>query len=167
MPIEKPVHFYSDGLRLAGVLFLPDGPGPHPGIVLCNGFTCIKEIILPDYASRFAHAGFAALTFDYRGFGESEGPRWRLIPREQVADIRNAITFLQCQPEAGSARIGVWGTSFGGAHAPHVAGIDERVRCAVGQVGFGDGERLLRVAVRMRNWPRCAICWSRTAGSGF
>ena len=77
MPTQKKVHFYSDGLKLAAVLFLPDGPGPHPGIVLCHGFTCIKELILPDYARRFAAAGFAALTFDYRGFGESEGPRWR------------------------------------------------------------------------------------------
>ena len=144
MPSEKKVQFYSDGLRLAGVLFLPEDPGPHPGVVLCHGFTGIKEFILPEYACRFAAAGYAALTFDYRGFGESEGPRWRLIPWEQVTDIRNAITFLQCQPEVDPQRIGLWGTSYGGAHTPYVAGIDSRVRCAVGQVGFGDGERLFR-----------------------
>ena len=142
MPTEKKAHFYSDGIKLASVLFLPGAPGPHPGIVLCHGFTGIKELILPDYARRFAEAGFAALTFDYRGFGESEGPRGRLIAWEQVADIRNAITFLQAQPEIDAERIGVWGTSYGGAHAPTVAAVDVRVRCAVGQVGFGDGERL-------------------------
>lgn len=144
MPSERKVSFYSDGLRLSGVLYLPDGPGPHPGVVLCHGFTGIKELILPDYARRFAGAGYAALAFDYRGFGESEGPRGRLIPWEQVRDIRNAITFLQCQPQVDPGRIGVWGTSYGGAHAPCVAGVDSRVRCAVGQVGFGDGERLFQ-----------------------
>ncbi|MBI2912332.1 MAG: alpha/beta hydrolase [Chloroflexi bacterium] len=144
MSTEKSVHFYSDGLKLAGVLFLPATPGPHAGVVLCHGFTGVKELILPDYARRFVDAGFAALTFDYRGFGESEGPRWRLIPGEQVIDIRNAITFLQCQPEVDAQKIGLWGTSYGGAHVPYVAGIDERVKCAVGQVGFGDGGRLFR-----------------------
>jgi hypothetical protein len=144
MPTEKTVAFYSDGLRLAGVLSLPDGPDPHPGVVLCHGFTGIKELILPYYAGRFAEAGFAALAFDYRGFGESEGPRGRLIPLEQVNDIRNAITFMEAQPEVDANRIGLWGTSFGGAHVPYVAGIDERVKAAVAQVGFGDGERLFR-----------------------
>src|SRR3972149_11343255 len=82
MPTQKKVHFYSDGLPLAGVLFLPDAPGPHPGIILCHGFTGVKELILPDYANRFADAGYAALAFDYRGFGESEGPRGRRLPWE-------------------------------------------------------------------------------------
>ena len=71
MPPEKAIQFYSEGLRLSGVLFLPEAPAPHPGIVLCHGFTAIKELILPDYARRYAAAGYAALTFDYRGFGES------------------------------------------------------------------------------------------------
>ena len=144
MPTEKTISFYSDGIRLGGVLTLPAGPGPHPAVVLCHGFTGIKELILPYYARRFVEAGFATLAFDYRGFGESDGPRGRLIPLEQVNDIRNAITFLEAQPEVDAGRIGLWGTSFGGAHVPYVAGIDERVKVAVAQVGFGDGERLFR-----------------------
>jgi predicted acyl esterase len=98
---------------------------------------------LPDYAKVFAAAGFVALTFDYRGFGGSQGTKWRLIPLEQIDDIRNAITFLQGTQGVDPERIGVWGTSFGGGHAPYVAGIDSRVKAAVGQVGFGDGERLV------------------------
>lgn len=144
MASEKTVAFYSEGLRLSGVLTLPDGPGPHAGVILCHGFTGIKELILPYYADRFGGAGFATLAFDYRGFGESEGPRGRLIPLEQVNDIRNAITFMEAQPEIDSARIGLWGTSFGGAHVPYTTGIDDRVKAAVAQVGFGDGERLFR-----------------------
>ena len=140
------VHFYSEGNRLEGEMLVPSGLAPgtrRPGIVLCHGFTGIREIILPEYARVFTEAGYVSLFFDYRGFGGSEGPKWRLIPLEQIDDIRNAITFLQAQPEVDAQRVGVWGTSFGGGHAPYVAGVDGRVKVAVGQVGFGDGERLV------------------------
>ena len=84
-----------------------------------------------------------ALIFDYRGFGDSEGSKWRLLPLEQVDDIRNALTWLATQPEVDPHRLGLWGTSFGGAHVPYVAGIDTRVKAAVAQVGFDTGERFL------------------------
>lgn len=143
---KRVVHFYSEGSRLEGDLFLPSDLSPgekRPGIVVCHGFTGIREVILPEYARVFTEAGYVSLTLDYRGFGGSEGPKWRLIPLEQIEDIRNAITFLQAQAEVDPERIGVWGTSFGGAHAPYVAGVDARVKVAVGQVGFGDGERFV------------------------
>lgn len=143
---KQVVHFYSEGSRLEGDLFLPSDlqrGEKRPGIVLCHGFTGLRELILPEYAKVFTDAGYASLTFDYRGFGGSEGQKWRLIPLEQIDDIRNAITFLQAQDTVDAERIGVWGTSFGGGHAPYVAGVDSRVKVAVGQVGFADGERFI------------------------
>ena len=143
---ERWISFFSEGSRLIGNLFLPAGMQPgeqRPGIVLCHGFTGVRQLMLPDYARRFAEAGFIALIFDYRGFGESEGPKWRLLPLEQVDDIRNALTWLATQPEVDTQRMGLWGTSFGGAHVPYVAGVDTRVKAAVAQVGFDTGERFL------------------------
>jgi fermentation-respiration switch protein FrsA (DUF1100 family) len=143
---ERWISFFSEGARLIGNLFLPVGLQPgaqRPGIVLCHGFTGVRQLTLPEYARRFAEAGFIALIFDYRGFGESEGPKWRLLPLEQVDDIRNALTWLAAQPEVDSQRLGLWGTSFGGAHVPYVAGVDTRVKAAVAQVGFDTGERFL------------------------
>jgi len=140
------VHFYSEGSRLEGDYFVPDGlqrGERRPGIVLCHGYSGIRNLILPDYAKLFVAAGYAVLSFDYRGFGGSEGPKWRIMALEQIDDIRNAITWLESQPEVDADRIGVWGTSNGGAHAPYVAGVDERVKAAVGQVGYGDGRRLI------------------------
>lgn len=140
------VHFYSEGSKLEGDYFLPAGLEPderRPGIVLCHGYSGIRNLILPDYAKLFAEAGYAVLSFDYRGFGGSEGPKWRIMALEQVDDIRNAITWLEAQPEVDPEKIGVWGTSNGGGHAPYVAAVDERVKAAVGQVGYGDGRRLL------------------------
>ncbi|MFT4564497.1 MAG: fermentation-respiration switch protein FrsA (DUF1100 family) [Gammaproteobacteria bacterium] len=146
MTQERWVTFYSEGSRMVGNLFLPDDirdAKPRPGIVLCHGFTGVRQLSLRDYAERFAAAGYIALIFDYRGFGDSEGAKWRLIPLEQVDDIRNAITWLGTQPQVDAEQIGLWGTSFGGAHAPYVAGVDERIKATVAQVGFDTGERFL------------------------
>ncbi len=135
------VHFYSEGARLAGILYLPEGAGGdenRAGIVLCHGFTGVKEFILPQYAEAFARAGFVALTFDYRGFGESDGQRGRLLWQEQAADIINAVTFLSTRSEVNPAQMGLWGTSYGGALAPYVLAVDDRVKACVGQLGFGD-----------------------------
>lgn len=142
----RPAHFYSCGAKCAAVLWMPDGAGaddPRPGIVMCHGFTGIKEWLLPPFAEAFRDAGFAVLTFDYRGFGESAGPRGRLVPQEQVEDIRNAITFLASEEAVDADRIGLWGTSFGCANAVQAAGVDPRPRCVVGQVGFGSVPRMM------------------------
>ena len=140
------VHFYSEGSKLEGDYFLPANLRPgerRPGIVLCHGYSAIRSLILPDYAKHFADAGFVVLSFDYRGFGGSEGPKWRIMALEQIDDIRNAITWLAAQAEVQTDRIGIWGTSNGGAHVVSAAAVDCRVKAAVGQVGYGDGQRLL------------------------
>ncbi len=80
MAEERWVTFFSEGARLVGNLFLPANLQPgerRPGIVLCHGFTGVRQLTLPDYARQFAQAGFIALIFDYRGFGESEGAKLR------------------------------------------------------------------------------------------
>jgi hypothetical protein len=144
---QEKVAFYSSGLRLSGIIYRPSGSGGEgslPGVVLCNGYTTVKELYLPPLATGMAEAGFVALTFDYRGFGESEGPPGRLIPLEQVEDARNAITFLGSQPHVDKGRIGVFGTSFGGGVAIAVAALDSRVRAVVSNMPVCNGERWLR-----------------------
>ena len=136
------VHFYSDGCRLAGRLNIPDGAHVQEkaaGIVLCHGFTGIKEMILPQYAEAFAEAGFVALSFDYRGFGESDGQRGRLLWHDQAADIRDAVTYMSTRDEVDPERLALWGTSYGGALAPYAFAMDDRVKACVGQLGFSDG----------------------------
>jgi len=141
----RTVHFFSEDAKMEGDLFITSDfkrGEPRPGVVLCHGFTGIRSLILGDYARVFAERGFVALTFDYRGWGGSEGSR-RLIPLEQIDDIRNAISYFETLPETDPERIGLWGTSFGGANAPYAAAVDSRIKAVVGQVGFGDGERFL------------------------
>jgi len=99
--------------------------------------------LLPAFAQKFAEHGIAALTFDYRGFGASEGERGRIVPSEQVADIRNALTFLQTRKQVAEERVGLWGTSFGGANAIVAAALDPRVKALVVQLTFAGGKRMV------------------------
>jgi fermentation-respiration switch protein FrsA (DUF1100 family) len=140
------VEYYSEGSCIKGVLYLPDDieeRGKVPAIILCHGFAGVKELLLPAYAEVFSANGFAALTFDYRGFGESEGEEGKLSPCLQISDIRNTITFVQSLAEVDAERIGLWGTSFGGANAVIAAALDKRVKCLAVQLTFEDGERVI------------------------
>lgn len=153
------VTFLSDGLELVGYLFRPAGAeggasdgARRPGIVLCTGFGATQGASLPARAEELARRGFAALTLDYRGFGESAGPRGRLIPLEQVADIRSAVSFLRAQAFVDPDRVGVYGSSFGGANACYAAAVDERIACVASVVGVGCGQRWLRGLRRAWEW---------------
>ncbi len=141
---KKVVEFNSEGSRVAADLYLPDDVTTNaPVILLCHGFAGVKELLLPAFAEHFAKAGYVAMTFDYRGFGASEGEPGRLVPALQVEDIKNAITFLSQCPEVDSDRIALWGTSFGGANAVVTAAEDDRIKAVSVQLTFADGERVI------------------------
>ncbi len=146
MPRREEVCFFSEGARIAAHLYLPDcdgAPASLPAVLLCHGFAGIKELLLPAHAQAFAQAGFAALTFDYRGFGASEGVPGRLVPIEQVADIRNALRFLRSRAEVDRYRMALWGTSFGGANAIVAAALEPELRAVVAQLTFASGRRVI------------------------
>lgn len=128
------------GATLAAWWYLPDGPGPHPAVVMAHGFGAVKEMFLDRFAECFAQAGLAVLVFDHRGFGASTGtPRQEADPVLQARDYRHAITWLCTRPEVDRTRIGIWGTSYSGGHVLQVAGVDRRVRCVVAQVPMVSG----------------------------
>jgi fermentation-respiration switch protein FrsA (DUF1100 family) len=149
---ERRVRFLSGGSNVSGVLYRPAKPERSAGIVLCQGYTGTKEMFLPILAQAFAEVGYASLIFDYRGWGASEGERCRLFPLEQVEDIRNALTFLGLQDGVDPNRLGLYGTSFGGANVVHVAATDLRVRCTVASLAIGNGRRWLRSLRRLWEW---------------
>lgn len=145
-PIQK-VSFFSAGHRLAGMLYTPADLAPdeqRPAVVLCVGYTYVKEMVMPELAKVLNRAGYSALLFDYRGFGESEGPRWRLMPHEQVNDIRAAVTFVADQPHVDPERLAVVGISLGGSNAITAGAIDQRIRAVAAIEPMGRGERWLR-----------------------
>src|SRR5215813_10001904 len=86
--------------------------------------------------------GYVTLRLDFRGCGESEGPRGRVICLEQVDDTRAALDFLKTQKQV--SQIGVFGHSFGAAVAVYAAGVDPRIAACVSSGGWGDGEKKFR-----------------------
>jgi pimeloyl-ACP methyl ester carboxylesterase len=154
LPLRK-VAFYSDGCRLDGLLYSPEGLAAgerRAGVVLCVGYTYLKSLVMPDIARALVGAGYVALVFDYRGFGDSEGPRWRLCPEEQVRDVRAALTFVAAEPQVDAGRLAVLGLSLGGSNAVAAAALDSRVGAAVAIEAMGDGERWLRGQRRYWEW---------------
>jgi dipeptidyl aminopeptidase/acylaminoacyl peptidase len=153
--MPTPIQFYSEGHRLVGDLYLPADLKPgqkRAGIVLCHGYTGVKDLYLPDNARILNEAGYVVLTFDYKGWGESEGTRNRLAPYSRVADVQAAITFLQLQTNVDPERIGIYGTSYGGATVTWVGAVDRRVKCVVSCVGVAHGARWMRSVRRPDEW---------------
>ena len=150
-----PITFFSEGLRLAGDLYKPDdlrAGERRAGIVLCHGYTGVKDLYLPDNARVLVEAGYVVLAFDYKGWGESEGPRTRLAPYSRVADVQAALTCLGAQAQVDENRLGIYGTSYGGATVVWTGAVDRRVRCIVSVVGIGHGERWMRSVRRPDEW---------------
>jgi fermentation-respiration switch protein FrsA (DUF1100 family) len=141
--LPESLFFKSNGSKVACHLYVSQKLKKAPGIVMCHGFAGVKELLLPNFAERFSSQGYSVLTFDYRGFGQSEGEAGRLIPALQIEDILNALLFMRSRPEVDPDRIGLWGTSFGGANAIYAAAQDRNVRCLSVQLTFGDGERVV------------------------
>ncbi|MFM0737045.1 alpha/beta fold hydrolase [Paraburkholderia xenovorans] len=121
----------------------PDTQDNVPAIILCHGFCGIQELLLPRFVEAFVAAGYAAVTFDYRGFGASGGERGRLVPSMQIEDIGTVVEFVKGTAGIDPARIGLWGTSLGGGHALAAAAIDPSIKAVVSQLGFADGEQVV------------------------
>jgi fermentation-respiration switch protein FrsA (DUF1100 family) len=149
------VEFDAEGVTLRGWLYTPDhAEGALPAVVMAHGFSAVKEMYLDRYAEVFSAAGLAALVFDNRSFGASEGnPRYEIDPWQQVRDYRHAITWLSRQPGINRERIGVWGSSYSGGHSLVLGAIDRRIKCVVSQVPLVSGSRNLARLVRADMMP--------------
>ncbi|HEX7930596.1 MAG TPA: alpha/beta fold hydrolase, partial [Sphingomicrobium sp.] len=145
--MQEKVTFESDGLKLSGVLHVPEGYAgrPLPAFIVCHGFVGSKDESHAEIQAQMLEAfGYVALRFDFRCCGESEGERAQVRCFDQVADAKNALTWLAKRPEVDPERIGITGHSFGAAVAVYTAGVDQRVACCLSSCGWGDGERKFR-----------------------
>ena len=163
---KRDVTIFSDGVRMAGDLYLPKGLASGnklPAIVICAGTAGVKSGTGGRIGPIFAQNGFVVLAFDYRGWGDSDSKlitlekqprpddksevevkaravRWQMDFADQAMDIRAAISFVAGEPNVDKDRIGIWGTSYGGGLVTWTAGNDPRVKCTVAQVpGMGGG----------------------------
>ncbi len=115
--------FISEGETVRGNFVVPPGEGPFPGICKFHGFPGSPDQT-SGIATRLAKAGFAVLTFDFRGFRQSEG-LFRISG--EMTDASNAVTHLMSSDFTVGEWVGVLGASFGGAISICSAARDSRI----------------------------------------
>jgi dienelactone hydrolase len=151
----KEITFRIDGTDVAADLYLPPDLEPaerRPGLVVGHGFGFIKEGLVPS-AEYFSKAGYVVLAIDYRSFGRSGGEvRGELFPQKMVEDFRGGITYLETRQEVQPDRIGLWGTSFGGALVIATAARDRRVKATVAQVPIVNGKEWMEWLRTPEQW---------------
>ncbi|MDJ0958113.1 MAG: alpha/beta hydrolase [Arenicellales bacterium] len=107
--MKKRVTFESAGQTLVGDLYLPDtfSEGDQlPGVVVTGAWTTVKEQMAGTYAAELADRGYAALAFDFRGWGQShDSIQFLEDPVRKTEDINAAVNYLANRPEVDSARI--------------------------------------------------------------
>lgn len=140
------LRFDSHGDTLVANLFRPvDGPsGPAPLVVVTGSWTTSKEQQADFYARRLAANGISALTFDFRGFGQSQGqPRDWENPTRKGEDINAAIGFASGLETVDPDRIGALGVCASAGYQAINAASDDRVR-ALGLIApwLHDSERV-------------------------
>ena len=139
---RSPVTFASGGVTLAGHLYRPPGvtAGERtPAVALCGPISSVKEQTLPHYAERLADAGYTALTFDPRSFGESDGePRFHYDPNRVIADYASAVSYLLARADVDTDRVAAVGVCMGGGYAVSLGARDKRLRAVVSVAGGYD-----------------------------
>jgi len=112
---------------LRGVLFVPAGKGPHPGILVVGG----SEGGMPARrAAWFASHGYAALALAYFRFDDLPGDLAN-IPLEYFGQ---AFVWMARRPEIAAARLAVSGTSRGGELALQLGSIYTGIKAVVAYV---------------------------------
>lgn len=150
-----PATFDSDGLALVGDLRLPEGPGPHPGIVLVGGSGPLSRdsmapgqlavgfpqpvAVFADLADGLRDAGYAVLTYDKRTCGPFNGcadngypqPADDLTVDVFASDALAAVAHLRSQPQVRPDEVAVAGHSQGASFVPGMLLDDPRLVAGV------------------------------------
>ncbi len=129
------IHFENKhaGIKLAGMLFLPEGMGPHPTAIIIHGSGTSRRnskwyLSVAKHLQRY---GIAVVLPDKRGSEKSEG-KWLGAGFEELAtDTLSAIDYVINQDTYASSTIGLLGMSQGGWIAPIVASQSDQISFVV------------------------------------
>ncbi len=121
---EVGISFENEGLRLFGMLHLPDAKPTYPCVVILHGYTGNRignHCLFVKAARNFCEHGIACLRFDFRGSGESQGDFADITLDGEISDATAAIQFLATYDEIDQARVGLLGLGLGGSIAACVS----------------------------------------------
>ena len=141
-----------DDTKIVYTLFLPDSASPAnpvPAVLLAHGMGAPRnsKVNTPVREHLLAH-GYAVLTWDARGLGESGGDVKFDNPDFEGRDVQKLIDVLAADPRVakekpGDPRVGMTGSSYGGAIQYVVAALDGRVDAIAPEVAFHSAEMAL------------------------
>lgn len=135
---KQQIDIRSDGLRLWGELYRPDG-SPSPALVICHGIPGAPPVPgdkgYPELAQRFCQEGFLTLLFNFRGAGESQG-NFDILG--WTRDLASAIDCLYTVKDMDRSRLSVMGSSGGAAVAIYVAAHDPRITSVIAAASPAD-----------------------------
>ena len=129
-PALNELNFQSDGKRLNGLMYVADGPGPHPTVLLLHGFPGNEKNL--DLAQALRADGFNVLFFHYRGAWGSEGT---FSFTHVIEDVGAATDFLRANAETYRTdpdKLILIGHSMGGFAALAAGAKDETIACTAG-----------------------------------
>lgn len=114
---------------------------------MAHGFGAHPSGPLGLVGQRLAEAGVAAMAFDFRHFGSSEGtPRQVLKVQPQLDDWAAAVAYARSREDVDAERIGLWGSSLTGGEVLAVAARDSSIAAVVAQAPYTDGYSIARAA---------------------
>jgi pimeloyl-ACP methyl ester carboxylesterase len=147
---RKDIDFYSNKIRCAAWLYLPEEIVNPPVVIMAHGLGAERTFRLPEYAERFTKKGLAVFLFDYRYFGDSQGtPRNLINPYKQLRDWQAAVAHVRTLSGINTSKIALFGTSFSGGHVIVIASRDPDIAAIVSQVPYIDSFS----SISLVSWP--------------
>jgi alpha/beta superfamily hydrolase len=127
---ETTVSFAPGKLLLEGIVAIPEGLVPFPGVIVCHPHPLyggsMDNNVVYSLCQTLTQASSVSFKFNFRGVGRSQGEFGHGIAEQ--ADVEAAISFVSKLKEVDSQRIGLVGYSAGAGFALPVASRDARVK---------------------------------------
>ncbi len=136
---QEQVSFSNGDIKLSGTLLLPSGKGPHPAVVFVHGYGPIYRTALFERAATFTRMGVAALIYDKRGTGLSNG-NWRMSAtsfEDLAADALAGVQLLKNRKDINQKQIGLQGHSQAGDIIPIAAAESKDIAFVIVASGGG------------------------------
>ncbi|QNP63359.1 alpha/beta fold hydrolase [Streptomyces genisteinicus] len=160
------------GAKIDTSYFTAGGPERRPAVLIGHGFGGSKDDLRAQ-AEKLARDGYAVLTWSARGFGSSTGRIGLNDPEHEVRDVSRLIDWLAERPEVeldadGDPRVGVTGSSYGGAISLLAAGHDKRVDAIAPQITYWNlADALFPDGVFKKLWAGIFFTTGSAAGGGL
>lgn len=127
--------FTSEGEKMVGILYLPKSyksGDKLPTVIVTGAWMTIKEQMPSLYAQKLTDEGYATFVFDFRFWGESGGKlrNWE-SPQMKIADIKNAVSFLQTVSAVDKNKIAGLGICASAGYMTQAVAEDNRIKSLI------------------------------------